>query len=50
MTFEKDAPPPRKARVFKVDDIAVEPDTDEAIAPPAPSRRAACPLPYPRDD
>ena len=49
MTFEKDAPPPRKARVFKVDDIAVEPDTDEAIAPGgavAPRRMPA----YPRDD
>lgn len=32
MTFDNDAPPPRKPRVFKPDDILVERESDEAAA------------------
>jgi putative membrane protein len=31
MTFENDAPPPRKPRVFKPDDILAEPETADAV-------------------
>ena len=31
MTFENNAPPPRKPRVFKVDDIAEEKEHDDEI-------------------
>ena len=51
MTSEKDAPPPRKPRVFKADDIAAEPDADEAIAAAGAAGAAAlAPLPFRRDD
>jgi putative membrane protein len=47
MTSEKDAPPPRKPRVFKADDIVAEPDADEAIATAgaAAPRRLHTPVP-----
>src|SRR4029078_9000844 len=47
MTSEKDAPPPRKPRVFKADDIVAEPDADEAIdtAGAAAPRRLHTPVP-----
>jgi putative membrane protein len=44
MTFE-DAPPPRKPRVFKADDIAAEADADDEIAAGAATARRAVTAP-----
>ncbi len=43
MTFENDVPPPRKPRVFKPDDVAVEARSDDAVhdAGSVTARRAA---------